>query len=81
MVLGDVAHDGQAQSRAAGLARPARVDAVEALEDPLEVLGRDADALVADGDLARRGRSTSPSSSVRSRRASSMTVTLPPSGE
>ena len=47
VVGGDVAHDGQAEAGAAGLAAAGPVDAVEALEDAVEVGGRDADAVVA----------------------------------
>ena len=38
MGLHDVLHDGQAQAGAAGLARARLVDAIEALEDALQVL-------------------------------------------
>ena len=51
VVAGDVADDGQAETGAAGLPAAGPVDPVEALEDPLEVAGRDADALVAHRDL------------------------------
>ena len=47
VVGGDVAHDRQPETGAAGLAAAGPVDPVEALEDPLEVAGRDADAVVA----------------------------------
>src|SRR5207247_7794422 len=50
MVVGDMAHDGQAETRAARLAAARAVDTVEALEDPLEVARRYADAVVAHVD-------------------------------
>ena len=71
MRLRDVAHDREAEAGSAGLAAARAVDAVEALEDPLEVARRDADAVVAhddrdpvvddaraDLDRLRRARST-----------------------
>ena len=48
VVGGDVAHDRKPEPGAAGVAAPAVVDPVEALEDALEVTGGDADALVLD---------------------------------
>src|SRR5712691_8621268 len=45
-----VLDDGQAQSRAAGFARAAAVDAVEALGQPRQMLRRDAGAGVLDGE-------------------------------
>ena len=51
VVRDHVADDGEAEAGAAGLAAAGLVDPVEALEDPLEVAGRDADAVVGDGDL------------------------------
>ena len=48
---GHVLDDGQPQPGPAGGAGPGRVDPVEALEDPLQVPLRDADALVRDADL------------------------------
>src|SRR6267378_1664298 len=45
-----VLDDGEAQSRAAGLARAAAVDAVEALGQPRQMLRRDAGAGVLDGE-------------------------------
>ena len=48
VVGGDVADDGQAEPGAAGVAAAGPVDPVEALEDAVEVAGRDADALVGD---------------------------------
>ena len=48
---GDVLDDREAEAGAAGGAVPGRVDAVEALEDPVELVVRDADALVDDRDL------------------------------
>jgi hypothetical protein len=47
----DVLDDGQAEAGAAGGAVPGRVDPVEALEDAVELVGGDADALVDDRDL------------------------------
>ena len=47
VVAGDVADDGQAEAGAAGVPAAGPVDPVEALEDPLEVAGGDADAVVA----------------------------------
>ena len=43
--------DGQAEARTPVGPAPAVVDPVEALEDPLELRRRDADAAVGDGDL------------------------------
>ena len=57
VVGGHVAHDGQPEPGAARLAAAGPVDAVEALEDPVEVAGRDADARVGDDavdDTVRR---------------------------
>ena len=51
VVAGDVADDGEAEAGAAGLAAAGPVDPVEALEDPLEVAARDADAVVAHLDV------------------------------
>src|SRR5690348_30887 len=48
---GHVLDDRQTQPGAAGGTGAGRVDAVEALEDALLVLVRDADALVGHGDL------------------------------
>ena len=45
--------DREPEAGAAGGAVPRRVDAVEALEDPVELLGRDADATVGDADVDR----------------------------
>ena len=47
MVASDVARDGKAQSGPGAF--PVGVDAVEALEDPGEMLSRDPDALVFHG--------------------------------
>ena len=63
VVGGDVADDRQAEAGAAGVAAAGPVDAVEALEDAVEVAGRNADALVVHRDLHR------PSSTTRQRRA------------
>ena len=52
VALHHVLDDGQAQPGAAGLARAAAVDAVEALGQARQVLARDAQAGVADRDLA-----------------------------
>ena len=54
VVAGHVADDGQTEPGAAGVAAAAVVDPVEALEDPVEVAGRDADADVGhrQADLA-----------------------------
>ena len=43
--------DREAEAGAAGGAVPGGVDAVEPLEDPVDLAGRDADALVGDGDV------------------------------
>src|SRR5688572_21099567 len=51
--------DGQAETGAAGLARAAAVDAVEALGEPRDVLGFDADAGVLDAE-ARTLRALAP---------------------
>ena len=54
VVAGHVADDGQAEAGAAGAPAAGPVDPVEALEDPLEVAGGDAHALVDDGQLGPR---------------------------
>ena len=46
--------DREAEAGAAGGAVPGGVDAVEPLEDPVELLGRDADAAVGDADVDGR---------------------------
>ena len=46
--MGEVSRDGQAQAGAAQLAAPRLVDPIEALEDPWQVLGGDAGAVVLD---------------------------------
>src|SRR5690606_31077592 len=51
VVGGDVLDDAQAEPGATRVARARRVDAVAALEQARPRLGRDADALVDDGDL------------------------------
>src|SRR5438034_11740269 len=48
--LGDVPHDGQPEAGAAGGPAAGAVDSVETLEDPLQVAGRDPDAVVAHRD-------------------------------
>src|SRR5437016_5074964 len=48
--FGDVFDDGQAQARAAHFPGARAVDAVETLEDAIEVGGGDADAVVLDFD-------------------------------
>ena len=53
---GDVLDDRQPEAGAAGGAVPGRVDAVEALEDPVDLAGRDADALVGHRDVDHRRR-------------------------
>ncbi len=55
VVAGDVLDDGQAQAGAAGGPGPRRIGPVEPLEDPVQVLLGDADALVGDGDLDPAG--------------------------
>ena len=52
VALHHVLDDGQAQAGAAGLARSAGVDAVEALGQARQVLARDARAAVADLEAA-----------------------------
>src|SRR6476620_5346973 len=54
VVGGHVAHDGQAQAGAARLPAAGPVDAVEALEDAVEVARRDADAVVPHDDVDPR---------------------------
>ena len=49
--LDDVLDDGQPQAGAARFATPRPVDAVEALEDPRQMLAADAAAVVANADL------------------------------
>src|SRR5689334_2852768 len=51
VVAGDVAHDRQAQARAASGPAAGAVDAVEALEDAVAIARRDADAVVGHGQL------------------------------
>ena len=80
VVLGDVAHDAEAEPGAAGLTGPAGIDAVEAFEDPLEVLGGYPDALVLDGDAHQRADDLAVSLVVGSIR-STVIVTSPPMGE
>src|SRR5437764_13127969 len=48
--LGNVPHDGQPEAGAAGGPAARTVDTVEALEDPLQVTGGDADAMVPHRD-------------------------------
>jgi hypothetical protein len=50
VVRGDVLDDAEAEARPAGLARPGEVAPVEALEDALLRVRRDALTLVDDGD-------------------------------
>ena len=50
MKLGDVLDDGKAESRAALVAAAVLVHAVEPLEDARAMLGRNADAVVLDGE-------------------------------
>lgn len=47
----DVADDRQAEAGSTSTPTTGPVDAVEALENPFQVLGRDADAPVTDADL------------------------------
>src|SRR6185436_5688931 len=51
VVGGDVLDDGQAQAGAAGRPGPGLVSPVEPLEDPVDVVRGDTDALVGDVDL------------------------------
>src|SRR5438270_11478726 len=51
-----VLHDREAQARAAGLAGTAAIDTIEALGEPRQVLGRDADAGVLDVEGGAFGR-------------------------
>ena len=53
MVARDVANDREPEAGPTGAARPRPVDAVEALEDPVEVTARDADAGIGDAQLHR----------------------------
>ena len=55
MGLHNVLDDGEAEAGAAGFARARLVDAVEALEDALQVLGGNAGAEVLNGELDLRG--------------------------
>src|SRR5690606_1245533 len=52
--FGDLADDREAESGPAELARAAGVDTVEALEDVRQVLGRNSNAGVADGQFGDR---------------------------
>ena len=54
-----VLDDREAEASAAGRARAAAVDAIEALGEPRQVLGRDADAGVGDREAAAAVRSRS----------------------
>ena len=47
----DRACDREAEAAAAAIARAALIEAVEAFEDLLELVGRDARPAIADGDL------------------------------
>ena len=67
---GDVAHDGETESGAAGVAAARLVDSIEAFEDPFEVAARDADA-------ARRA----PRSRPRRRSSDVLTMTGLPGSE
>ena len=51
MILRDVAHDAESEPGAAGLAGAAGINAIEAFEDSFEVFGRNAHALVGNGDV------------------------------
>ena len=66
--LRDVAHDREPEPGPAGLAASGAVDAVEALEDPLEIARRDPDAVVAHRDrgavVAALGRRPRPAGRV-----------------
>src|SRR5207249_4332732 len=53
VVVGDMAHDGETEASASGVAGPCPVDAVETFEDPIELARRDTDAAVADGQHHR----------------------------
>ena len=60
MALDHVLDDGQSQPGAAGIARAAAVDAIEALREPRQVLARDAGAVVDHRDLAAMVRRPAP---------------------
>src|ERR1035441_5146202 len=49
-LLDNVLDDRKTQARAAHLARPGLIHAIEALEDPRQILGRNPDAAVGDAD-------------------------------
>ncbi len=51
MVVCNVLHDGEAQTRAASRPRSRSVDSIEALKDPFLVSFLDAHPLIGDGDL------------------------------
>src|SRR4051794_16666164 len=54
MAVQRVFHDGEAESRSARLARTARIDPVEALGEPRDVLGGNAGAGIAHGKMCAR---------------------------
>ena len=66
--LGDRAADGQAEAGPIRLRAPRGIDAIEAVEDVGQVLGRDADPRVGDDDAGLSVRGLAP------------TVTVPPGG-
>src|ERR1700733_13203071 len=49
--LGNMAHDGEPESGATGRARSRVVDSIEPFEDAVEILGRNTDPCVCDGQL------------------------------
>ena len=53
MAVDDMLDDGEAEAGAAELARARGIDAIEALGEPRQMVGRNAVALVADGDRQR----------------------------
>ena len=66
MGFDDRACDRKAEAAAAAIARAAVIEAVEAFEDLLELVGRDARPAIADGDLesAVAGASRLPASTM-----------------
>ncbi len=51
MLLDDPARNRQSQSRSSGIATTGRVGAIEPFEDVWQILWRNADSCIADGDL------------------------------
>src|SRR5947208_6668167 len=55
VVVDHMAHDRKAETGAAGVPGPGPIDPVETFEDAIEVAGRDADAVIAHGQVHPTG--------------------------